>query len=31
MVIKAKCMVCREDVYVVNCHYQCGNCGYAAN
>ena len=24
-------MVCREVVYVHNCHYQCGNCGFAAN
>ena len=31
MIVKANCMVCREVVYVHNCHYQCGNCGFAAN
>ena len=31
MIVKAKCMVCRDVVYVHNCHYQCNNCGFAAN
>ncbi len=24
----AKCMICNENVYILNCHYQCQNCGY---
>jgi len=22
------CMICNENVYILNCHYQCQNCGY---
>ena len=25
------CMICNENVYILNCHYQCQNCGYAMN
>ena len=28
---QAKCMVCGFDVAVINCHYQCTNCGFTAN
>lgn len=28
---QAKCMVCGFDVAVINCHYNCTNCGFAAN
>ena len=27
----AKCMICRSDVPVINCHYRCENCGFTAN
>ena len=22
------CMICEGNVYILNCHYQCQNCGY---
>ena len=22
------CMICNSNVYILNCHYQCQNCGY---
>ena len=22
------CMICDQNVYILNCHYQCQNCGY---
>ena len=25
------CMICNENVYILNCHYQCQNCGYVMN
>ena len=25
------CMICNQIVYILNCHYQCNNCGYAMN
>lgn len=28
---RAKCMVCGFDVAVINCHYNCSNCGFAAS
>jgi len=31
MAVESKCMVCAEVVHVHNCHYQCRNCGFAAN
>ena len=27
----ANCMICNENVYILNCHYQCQNCGYTMN
>ena len=27
----AKCMICRSDVPVINCHYRCDHCGFTAN
>ena len=26
-----KCMACRTEVPVINCHYRCENCGFTAN
>jgi len=25
------CMICNANVYILNCHYQCQNCGYTMN
>ena len=29
--MKAECMICGFEVSVINCHYMCNNCGFAAN
>ena len=26
-----KCMICGFEVAVIQCHYKCTNCGFAAN
>ena len=31
MVTRTKCMVCQEGVWVMNCYYQCKNCGFEAH
>lgn len=23
-----KCMMCNSNIYILNCNYQCQNCGY---
>ena len=29
--MKGKCFNCMGEVAVINCHYMCTNCGFAAN
>jgi hypothetical protein len=29
--MKANCMICGFEVAVLQCHYKCNNCGFAAN
>ena len=31
MIVRGKCWICSGYVDVINCHYQCQNCGFAAN
>ena len=28
MIVRGKCWICSGYVDVINCHYQCQNCGY---
>ena len=29
--MKTNCMICGFEVAVIQCHYKCTNCGFAAN
>ena len=31
MIEKKKCVICNNDIIIINCHYKCGNCGFAEN
>ena len=28
---QSRCIACGFEVVVINCHYMCANCGFAAN
>ena len=31
MIEKKDCIVCGQEVIVLNCHYSCENCGFSEN
>ena len=31
MIEQKECVSCKELVTVINCHYQCENCGFSEN
>ena len=31
MLEKKNCVSCKYEVIIINCHYQCDNCGFAEN
>lgn len=31
MIEQKICISCKQEVVIVNCHYQCTNCGFAEN
>ena len=31
MIEKKQCVVCDNDIIVINCHYKCDQCGFAEN